>query len=114
MPDSAQPNYISSLELALLQALCASVDVHAVLEHGTSIPTGFEWQNPDHGIVYAALCKVPNRDRRPLREQLPAIATRMGFPDIDWEAYFVAGAAVVAEQEILEIVRKLVAASTQA
>ena len=49
------------------------------------------WQDPEHRIVYEALAGVRVFDILSLREQLPAQATRMGFPDVDWTLYFAAG-----------------------
>jgi hypothetical protein len=113
MPDSGHPNSIASLELAFLRALCASEDIRALFEEISPALRSLKWQDPDHAIVYDTLSKVPARDRRPLREQLPAIATRMGFPDMDWGNYFVAGAVEVPAREILEIARKLAAAASR-
>ena len=58
--------------------------------------------------MFAALGRIHDRDKRPLREQLRVVATRMGFPDIDWENYFVNGASI-AEEELLNLVRKVTA-----
>lgn len=107
MPDTGNPNSILSLELALLRAFCSSKNVCAARDQIASVLPGYKWQDPENAIVYAALCKVSGRDSQPLREQLSAIATRMGFPDVAWEDYFVADAA--AEQEILELLSKLAA-----
>jgi hypothetical protein len=48
----------------------------------------YAWQDVEHRLVYAAIERLGSRDPKMLREQLPAQATRMGFPDIDWQAYF--------------------------
>jgi hypothetical protein len=110
MLDAGHPSFIVSLELALLRALCASAEVCASRDQIASAIPGYKWRDSEHAIVYEALCKVPNRDKRPLSEQLPVIATRMGFPDVEWEAYFVPPA--VPNPEILELLRML--ASTAA
>jgi len=39
------------------------------------------------------------------REQLPAQATRMGFPDIDWDAFF--GPGDSPQPDIDEAIRRL-------
>jgi hypothetical protein len=46
------------------------------------------WQDPEHRIVFEALILLPGRDAAELRQQLPAQATRMGFPDVNWDHYF--------------------------
>jgi hypothetical protein len=48
------------------------------------------WQDPEHRVVFEALTLLPGRQSAELREQLPAQATRMGFPDVNWEHYFAA------------------------
>jgi hypothetical protein len=48
------------------------------------------WQDPEHRVVFEALTALPGRPASDLREQLPAQATRMGFPDVNWQNYFAA------------------------
>ena len=48
----------------------------------------YAWQDIEHEVIYAAIERLGYRDGATLREQLPAQATRMGFPDIDWRRYF--------------------------
>jgi hypothetical protein len=50
------------------------------------------WQDPEHRVVFEALTLLPRRHATELREQLPAQATRMGFPDVNWQKYFTAPA----------------------
>jgi hypothetical protein len=50
------------------------------------------WQDPEHRVVFEALTLLPGRHGTELREQLPAQATRMGFPDVNWQKYFAATA----------------------
>ena len=50
------------------------------------------WQDPEHRVVFEALTLLPGRQATALREQLPAQATRMGFPDVNWQKYFTATA----------------------
>ena len=65
------------------------------------------WQDPEHRVVFEALTLLPGRDATELREQLPAQATRMGFPDIDWDPYF---AASTDDAAIETLVAELLAA----
>jgi hypothetical protein len=48
----------------------------------------YAWRDVEHGLVYAAIERLGPCDPKALCEQLPAEATRMGFPDIDWHTYF--------------------------
>lgn len=110
MPHDVSLNSILSLELALLRAICASSDVRSARGRIVSGLPGYKWHDPDHAIVFDALGRIPDRDKRPLREQLPVVATRMGFPDIDWDNYFTIG-TTIPEQETNEILRKLIAST---
>jgi hypothetical protein len=111
MPNDQSRDFIASLELALLRWLCVSATSDDSRNRVLSALPGHKWRDADHAIVFDALRRVPDRDKRPLREQLPAIATRMGFPDIAWEDYFVV-TAPAPEEEILEILRKLAGSGT--
>lgn len=51
---------------------------------------GYAWRDEEHRVVFEALARARNVHLIPLREQLPAHATRMGFPDVDWPLYFTA------------------------
>jgi hypothetical protein len=50
----------------------------------------YEWRDPEHRVVYEALQETQGTGplSLSLREQLPAHATRLGFPDVDWRDYF--------------------------
>jgi hypothetical protein len=86
------------LESRILRALCAEPPQSRSLGvHHASVRVAIlaklrahRWQNPEHRLVFEALALLPGRDASELREQLPAQATRMGFPDVDWEEYFAA------------------------
>jgi hypothetical protein len=103
---------ILSLELEILRALCTPQDwafpraaiLQALAHHA--------WQDPEHRIVFEALRRLGSRASARVREELPATATRMGFPDVDWKPYFdahdIAGAA-----KIESLIRALAAASGQ-
>jgi hypothetical protein len=68
----------------------------------------YRWQDPEHRVVFEALTLLPGRSVTELREQLPAQATRMGFPDVNWQAYF---AAAANDPAIETLVAQLLAAS---
>jgi hypothetical protein len=100
MPDSDKSLSIFALERTILRALCrhgvhspARADLDA--ESQASSVSGLlshNWQDPEHRIVFEALARLPGRDVAELQRQLPAQATRMGFPDVCWETYFAARA----------------------
>jgi hypothetical protein len=68
------------------------------------------WQHPEHRVVFEALTLLEGRQSTELRGQLPAQATRMGFPDVNWDEYFTESA----ENESAEtLVAELLAASRE-
>ena len=66
------------------------------------------WQHPEHRVLFEALALLQRRNATELREQLPAQATRMGFPDVNWDQYFTASTD---KATIETLVAELLAAS---
>jgi hypothetical protein len=94
MPDpSAPPAHVSSQRIAdvergILRVLCSRSATRRTREWLARELAGYSWQVPDHRVVYEALRRIRSRDPHACRDQLPAQATRMGFPDVDWAIYF--------------------------
>ena len=96
MPTSDKSRRISELELQILRKLCepsatAAAEAQAnarALERTMSGLQAHKWQDAEHRVVFEAIARLPGRNADDLRRQLPAQATRMGFPDVDWETYF--------------------------
>jgi hypothetical protein len=96
MSTEPNPSLALNLEWRILRALCTdspapdSPNTHdasalpAILDNLRAHP----WQDPEHRVVFEALTLLPGRQSSDLREQLPAQATRMGFPDVSWDRYF--------------------------
>jgi hypothetical protein len=88
--------YLLDLESRILRALCTGSPAVGILgtHHSSSLAAilvelrAHEWQHPEHRVVFDALTQLQGRDGTELREQLPAQATRMGFPDVNWHEYF--------------------------
>jgi hypothetical protein len=86
------------LESRILRRLCsgqsgfAAPGTHHVSGRATILAQlrAHQWQDPEHRVVFEALTLLPGRQSTELREQLPAQATRMGFPDVNWDHYFAA------------------------
>jgi hypothetical protein len=103
---------VSGLEREILWAMCTSP--HLTGERRTLLGalTSHIWQDPEHRVVYEALLRTLTRDPGALRTELPATATRMGFPDVEWSEYFQCGdTSQIAEVE--SRIRALAAASAQ-
>jgi hypothetical protein len=96
MPATDKSLSISALERTILRALCrdgvhsrARADLDG--ESRASAVLGLlshNWQDAEHRVVFEAVARLPGRSAADLRHQLPAQATRMGFPDVCWETYF--------------------------
>jgi hypothetical protein len=82
---------LTKLEREVLRLLCNLPDAppDRPRAHALCQLAPHEWKDADHRIVFDALRRSPGREPALLREQLPAEATRLGFPDVDWTAYFV-------------------------
>jgi hypothetical protein len=75
-----------SIEQRILCVLCsgaAGADADSIRDL-----RNHRWMDAEHRIVFDAFSKLPHCDAKALREMLPAQATRMGFPDVDWQLYF--------------------------
>jgi hypothetical protein len=76
-------------ELAVLRALCVPSHTSLRREAITRQLSMYVWLNNEHRVVFEAIARLCSSNPSLLREQLPAQATRMGFPDVSWENYFV-------------------------
>jgi hypothetical protein len=76
------------LERRVLRELCRATLTRAAWAEIARALREYTWRDLEHGLVYAAIERLASRDPKALPEQLPAQATRMGFPDIDWQTYF--------------------------
>jgi hypothetical protein len=94
------PDLVLDLEFKILRRLCndqlasASPTANDAATRSTILAKllPHHWQDPEHRVVFEALTALPGRQPSALREQLPAQATRMGFPDVNWQNYFAAPA----------------------
>ncbi len=88
MIGSENSQTIFDLERRVLRALC-SEQVAPALQCATLQELhNHDWQYPEHRIVYDALAALGGAASAAPRERLPAQASRMGFPDVDWDLYF--------------------------
>jgi hypothetical protein len=95
------------LELAVLRGLCFLPGGGAARAKLANELKGYRWEHADHRVIYEALIKTNAADTETLRRELPAIVTRMGFPDIDWERFFTANATTFPPDRIFELIREL-------
>jgi hypothetical protein len=90
MPTNLNPQSQLDLESKILRALCNDPSPPATRPAILASLRTHHWQDPEHRVVFEALTALPARRPQDLREQLPAQATRMGFPDVNWQKYFAA------------------------
>ena len=99
------------IERQILQHLCAgTISSPEVFELKEKL-AAYSWCDSDNRVVFESLCRLRNASMlapSELREQLPAQATRMGFPDVKWENYF--GQNRSGQRGVLDLVDELLAA----
>jgi hypothetical protein len=76
------------MERELLRTLCAPALAAPARQHILSGLAGYVWHDEENRIVFEALCRLRGHQLENVRGALPAAATRMGFPDVNWDAYF--------------------------
>jgi hypothetical protein len=103
---------MTKLEREILRLLCNLPDAppDRARSHALCNLSSHVWEDADHRVVFDALRRSPGKEPALLREQLPAEATRLGFPDVDWTAYF--GDTISRDsREIEQLTRELLLAS---
>jgi hypothetical protein len=83
------------LERCLLRLLCNGAPGDTSVADACRELSAYNWLDQDNRVVFEALARVRNADKVPLRAQLTEHATRMGFPDIDWQIYLEPASATV-------------------
>jgi len=105
MSNEQLPPSIAGLERILLRAICRQTLNSKTWEHMLSELSRYQWRDPDHAVVYAAIVKAGNSGAADWRSHLPAQTTRMGFPDMDWTIYLANTGEP--ERKIIDLVRAL-------
>src|ERR1700677_3186194 len=77
------------LERDALRALCIRASENARHETARRELSNHGAEDAEREIVFEAIQRLSSSDPQLLREQLPAQTTRMGFPDVNWENYFI-------------------------
>ena len=108
MPQQNPSKRILELERETLRALCIRASANARHQDTMRDLSNHVWQDAEHRVVFEAIQRLSSSDPKLLREQLPAQTTRMGFPDVNWENYFLP--AGQAEDDFDALVRDLLAA----
>ena len=92
-------------ERRLLQALCQDSCEASARNLARSALADYRWCEPVHEIIFRFVVKQTEPAVILLRDQLPALLTRKGFPDVEWEEFF--RAASISETKLADLIRKL-------
>ena len=79
---------VDDIERAILRALCTDSLPASVRDSAHDRLRGYKWHDEEHWVVYQALQRLRGRRRISVREELPASATKLAFPDVNWPNYF--------------------------
>jgi len=85
--DASERQRVTQIERDLLRHLCRRGGIRAIQTDQRRALDHYRWIGQDHRIIFEVLVSLASAPANSLREQLPGEATRMGFPDIQWEAY---------------------------
>jgi hypothetical protein len=104
---------ILHLERQILRAICCEPGrSRKMRDAAIKELRAYRWQGAENRIVYDAVTKILKSGDVSAAEQLPAQATRMGFPDVNWELYLQTGER--AETDVLGLLRELKAVENEA
>jgi hypothetical protein len=90
MASPSDPNVLPAIEAErqLLRELCSGRISRGQVLSAVDQLANYEWLVPEHATVFQAVRRAVRAAGDSWREILPAQATRMGFPDVDWPEYF--------------------------
>jgi hypothetical protein len=101
MSTEPNPHIAPNLESRVLRALCNAPHDASTRAAVLAKLRAHQWQDPEHRVVFEALTLCPGRHSAQLREQLPAQATRMGFPEVNWDHYFATSDQIAAIETLV-------------
>ena len=110
--DSSTPQFPFTLERKILRCFCSEDIPAPVFAELRAKLIRYAWRDHDNRVVFDCLQRLTGANslsHLQLHEQLPAQATRMGFPDVKWENYF--GQEAADQPDIRNLVDQLLAAS---
>ncbi len=76
------------MERQVLCVLCQGTREGPLREFAQHALQGYRWSDSLHAVLFETLTQLP-ASANLLRQQLPSILTRRGFPDVDCESFFV-------------------------
>jgi hypothetical protein len=82
-------SHVEELERKLLRAICSSRIPAAMRQGLIGELANYSWRHHEHRIVFNGVLRLRGRELEDVRAALPAVTTRMGFPDVNWDEFFV-------------------------
>lgn len=104
MQTKRRPHEVQQLERRFLRGLCSLANFREASAYCRQL-SQYGWLDPDHRIVFDAIRQLRVTDTDRWQAGLPALATRMGFPEIDWGDYF--GASRVTSADLQKWIAEL-------
>jgi uncharacterized membrane-anchored protein len=93
------------LERKLLTALCQPAFDAQIRAKVLQRLKAHAFVEPDHEVIYRALAVMPEAESGEIREWLARAVTRLGYPDVDFDALF--SAAPPASAEVAALLERL-------
>ena len=97
MPTLSTREEILEAEETILRSLIPQSLASSQRKELACILAGYKWEAGEHQTLFEVLVQSRIASAEQLREQLPAILTRRGFPDLDLTGYFATEAPTAAE-----------------
>ncbi len=94
---------IIEAEFRILRALCQEPSGSSLAASAKSILTNYHWREPIHEEIFRAIMNLPASSPVALRERIPALLTRRGFPDFDLGNLFKPSASTT--EEVVELMK---------
>jgi|SRR5579859_4149162 len=107
MPSRSDERSIIDTERRILRTLCQESCQTPSRESARSALADYRWREPVHEIIFRFAVTQPEEAAIPLRDQLPGLLTRKGFPDVDWESFFQPPS--ISETKFADLIRELAA-----
>lgn len=104
-PKQPEPDSLAALERKVLSALCQGTLEASVRDRALQQLKQYAWREPVHRAIFQCLAQVPAGNFELVHSELPACLTRKGFPDVDWDLFFMPHSMTrqQAEQAVLDL-----------
>jgi hypothetical protein len=97
MPTLSTREEILEAEETILRCLIPQSLASSQRKELACILAGYKWEAGEHETLFEVLLQSRIANTEKLREELPAILTRRGFPDVELAGYFAPEAPTAAE-----------------